>query len=634
MDKSGTHTNSIVSTTLDYHYIGNSNLETLLNAIEVSPINLSQKCHLTKKNVVISCFSSDSNETSKLQHSSHSSVSCHHQQPRLGESNDDDKDQTPAAMSISSLIELEHSTPPTPPDTSLIFPGLSTTPTKLSPNPSPNSSPTQPTSISASSPTYSISFPCLQPSPPSNTFLSSFPLPSANQAVDNIYNTRNSSPSSVSNNCKRKIIDSFAVEKTRSKLRCFTEEPLTLNSTHSPSEDNGDELSILSSSSGMSSPRRTHCSHNNTFADNNTSNTCQSTTITCYHASVAQKSYGSEKRFLCPPPVVTLERHNVNYRGKYNTKPEVSISVVCETGERSLERKILLDENMKGTFKYLHVSGTAKAKQFTLKLKVFHKDSTVPYVVSDSSPVTIISKPSKKTAKARNMSSCILSGSHISLFNRINSQTVRTKYMFIEGDQLCAKGSSWSSFIITVVNHGTRTFSSVTTGTSPKGSNSPTFVNSPNSTLITYGSEITLSNPATGFTSDRLIIRKVEKGKIAQGACGPVSQMQKVALQSVRLGTREPHYLSATDPMNGAQSQEQCAANGASLFLGYQPSKVVHVQNIEFANESLRVTPAQSCINNTSFVAVEEVDDYLCWTIVGICMYSWHLEENSFFIYH
>jgi hypothetical protein len=43
------------------------------------------------------------------------------------------------------------------------------------------------------------------------------------------------------------------------------------------------------------------------------------------------------------------------------------MSVVCENGERSLEQKTLLDESMKGIFKYLHVSGTAKANCFELK---------------------------------------------------------------------------------------------------------------------------------------------------------------------------------------------------------------------------------------------------------------------------
>ena len=168
-------------------------------------------------------------------------------------------------------------------------------------------------------------------------------------------------------------------------------------------------------------------------------------------------------------------------------------------------------------------------RPIVLNLKIFSKNSNIPYAIFKSSPVTIISKPSKKTTKARNVSSCILSGT----FNRINSQTVRTKYMDIEGGQLCAKNSSWSSFVITIVEnndinnngnnvHGLSSFSF--TSVPPKGSMSSSSPSS-NSTPITYGSEVILSDPTTGFTSDRLIIRKVERGRVVQGACGPVSQM-------------------------------------------------------------------------------------------------------------
>ncbi|CAG8435675.1 6204_t:CDS:2 [Diversispora eburnea] len=474
--------------------------------------------------------------------------------------------------------------------------------------------------ISVPSPNDSIFFPRLHssPPPPGNIFLnsSSFPLPSVNQAIGDVDRTRNSPPPLISNNNnKRKweateksqslgdisttngvdVSGRCNVEETRSKIRRSIEERIIHN-------NNIDEL--------PESPKQIQNDSNNT------------TTITCYHASVAQKSYGSEKRFLCPPPVLTFERpnnnNNNNCRGGYYSKPEVSMSVVCESGERSLEQKTLLDENMKGTFKYLHVSGTAKAKHFTLKLKIFHKNSTIPYASIDSSPVTIISKPSKKTAKARNVSSCILSGSQISLFNRINSQTVRTKYMGIEGGP-CSSPSNIPS------SKGSHHFNS------SSSNSSSTTTNCSNVTPITYGSEIILSDPTNGFTSDRMIIRKVEKGRIAQGACGPVSQMQKIALQCVRPGARESHYLSAAGPitMDSPQSQEQCTVNSASSFLGYQPSRVVHMQNVEFSKELFRMVSMPNSIpcnnkndNSNSSIIVEEVDDYLCWTIVGISKFQ------------
>lgn len=182
------------------------------------------------------------------------------------------------------------------------------------------------------------------------------------------------------------------------------------------------------------------------------------TTVICLHAAVAQKSYGSEKRFLCPPPVVHIEGPLWHMRSQ-----QLSMAVVSESGERSFEQKAPLDNNMTASFKFLHVTGTAKAKSFQLSLDIAEPSSPslAPdngesssgrvWATFDSAPVTIISKPSKKTAKTRNISSCILAGGPVSLFNRINSQTVRTKYMTIDHAQLCASNVAWSAFNVNVV---------------------------------------------------------------------------------------------------------------------------------------------------------------------------------------
>jgi recombining binding protein suppressor of hairless len=185
------------------------------------------------------------------------------------------------------------------------------------------------------------------------------------------------------------------------------------------------------------------------------------TTVTCYHAAVAQKSYSTEKRFLCPPPVVHVEGPVWNMRNQH-----LAMSVVSEDGERSFDQKASLDSNMDASFKFLHVTGTGKAKGFHLTLDISEPapgSSTFDeqpnngrvWASFDSAPVAIISKPSKKTAKTRNISSCILAGGPVSLFNRINSQTVRTKYMTIDNSQLCASNSTWSPFTVNLARRAT-----------------------------------------------------------------------------------------------------------------------------------------------------------------------------------
>ncbi|KAI0053362.1 hypothetical protein FA95DRAFT_1579483 [Auriscalpium vulgare] len=314
------------------------------------------------------------------------------------------------------------------------------------------------------------------------------------------------------------------------------------------------------------------------------------TTVVCMHAAVAQKSYGSEKRFLCPPPVVHIEGPVWQMRSQ-----QMSMSVVAETGERNFEQKAQLDANMSASFKSLHVGGTAKAKSFLLSLNISEPPphgaitgdaADAPtgrvWAAFDSAPVTIISKPSKKTAKTRNISSCILAGGPVSLFNRINSQTVRTKYMTIDQNQLCASNVSWSAFNVNVVRRQQEP---------------------PN--LVTYGSEIILTDTLSGISTAPLVIRKVDKGKIASDDGGPVSQMQKIALQRINAdGTR--HYLSAAGPMPGTPGvMAPPPGQAGSHALIFQTPKVR-----EDMKDGVRTV-------------TDEVDDYLCWTIVGISKFQY-----------
>ncbi|KAI7832599.1 beta-trefoil DNA-binding domain-containing protein, partial [Gamsiella multidivaricata] len=254
----------------------------------------------------------------------------------------------------------------------------------------------------------------------------------------------------------------------------------------------------------------------------------QMTTIRCWHGAIAQKSYGIEKRYLCPPPMVQVSA-GMNAKHIRTEQPHVTMSILHEKlssghqsqsgSENLMEQDCTLDDTLKCSFRNLHVTGTGtdSSKRFKLGLKVFlNKNVSIPTALMDSNPIPIISKPSKKTAKAGNASCFILNGMSVSLLNRINAQTVRTKYMAVSNNEVCAKIGSWSSFTIKMVK--------------PPPAPPPTYVFS-NSEPVLYGSEIILINDLTGVTTDRLIIRKVENGKVIRNGTGPVSQMQKIVLQ-------------------------------------------------------------------------------------------------------
>ncbi|KAI1311321.1 hypothetical protein EDD11_003466 [Mortierella claussenii] len=359
-----------------------------------------------------------------------------------------------------------------------------------------------------------------------------------------------------------------------------------------------------------------------------TNATATTAIISCYHASVAQKSYGSEKRFLCPPPIVHIEGQLGDSTSGLTNKPQVAMSVICESGENTLGQRSTLEDDQSSTFRYLYVSGTAKAKSFQLKLELYGRmclpngfvssdpsqpssaeNSAVataqtetelpePIAVFDSKPIAIISKPSKKTAKARNVSSCILAGSLVSLFNRINSQTVRTKYMSTQDGGLCAKSSTWSAFTISIVNNGPCSPTPARNGSSKSHHRQ---LAQQNASPITYGAEIILTESVSGLQSDRLVVCKVENGRILQGAIGPICQMQKVALMSLeRTKDSQPMYLGAVgDDHQSGRFMDH--STSSSTLLRYETSTMTETSK-----------PGS--------------DDFLCWTIVGISKFEYAVD--------
>ena len=130
---------------------------------------------------------------------------------------------------------------------------------------------------------------------------------------------------------------------------------------------------------------------------------------------------------------------------------------------------------------------------------------------------------------------------------------------------------------------------------------------------MTYGCEIVLSDTHSGISTSPLIIRKVDKGRVSADDGGPVSQMQKIALQRINTdGSR--HYLSAAGPISGNANVMVPTPQGMSSQAG---THALHFQSPRVREE----------VKDGLRIISDEVDDYLCWTIVGICKYTLNIDH-------
>ncbi|RKP36958.1 hypothetical protein BJ085DRAFT_21186 [Dimargaris cristalligena] len=172
---------------------------------------------------------------------------------------------------------------------------------------------------------------------------------------------------------------------------------------------------------------------------------------------VAQKSYGSEKRFLCPPPTVLLLSSNwyippyqispnTAYRELLNLAgPKISVGIPNETssqpaqfewvgnGLKSAPANIdpAADNTITGrcVSKNLFIN-EADEKRKKVDVHVRLQTPTGENIgMFQSKPIKVISKPSKKRQSLKNIELCIHHGTTVSLFNRLRSQTVSTKYL-------------------------------------------------------------------------------------------------------------------------------------------------------------------------------------------------------------
>uniref|UniRef100_A0A3B5B924 Recombining binding protein suppressor of hairless-like protein n=1 Tax=Stegastes partitus TaxID=144197 RepID=A0A3B5B924_9TELE len=280
--------------------------------------------------------------------------------------------------------------------------------------------------------------------------------------------------------------------------------------------------------------------------------------IVILHAKVAQKSYGNEKRFFCPPPCVYISGRGWRVMQDHLKGEELYrlCGYMCLDSSSQSQAdtfKLIFDEQpnsrMFACAKSLFISDQDKRKHFCLLLRLFlgNRQEVGSF---QSKMIKVISKPSQKRQSMKNADLCISSCSKVALFNRLRSQTGNCRYL----SEVSGGFSHHQDFMCVCV-----------CAVDDQRAEQAGFVLSEG--FICYGCVVQLVCTESGVALPPMVIRKVNKQHAILDVDEPVSQLHKCAFQfrdnpnaylCLSNDTIIQHQVSLSDPSRVILNDGSC----------------------------------------------------------------------------